>query len=228
MERQQHIIEEYSAYLKKKGFPCIAARAALARQRVRCVVADNMACPKDDRPILQFLYRFIDDYRNTKEFYNSAAVIFGNPGNITEEEFDELLWKRLQALSNLDAANYAFDKRVSNLPSSLHFSFSLGEEAFYIIGLHSNSSRQARRFAYPTLVFNPHAQFEQLRQTGKYEIMKNVVRKRDIALSGSVNPMLEDFGIVSEVYQYSGRKYDDTWECPLKIKHATTKNNSTP
>jgi FPC/CPF motif-containing protein YcgG len=55
--------------------------------------------------------------------------------------------------------------------------------------------------------------------------MKNTVRKRDIAFSGSVNPMLQDFGESSEVYQYSGRKYDDSWQCPLKITHAETKHN---
>jgi FPC/CPF motif-containing protein YcgG len=57
--------------------------------------------------------------------------------------------------------------------------------------------------------------------------MKDVVRKRDIAYSGSVNPMLTDFGNASEVYQYSGRKYEDTWQCPLKINHTTIEHNST-
>ncbi|MBA3674464.1 MAG: YqcI/YcgG family protein, partial [Chitinophagaceae bacterium] len=99
---------------------------------------------------------------------------------------------------------------------------------FYIIGLHTASSRQARQFKYPTLVFNPHAQFEQLKETAKYDMMKNAVRKRDIAFSGSVNPMLQDFGESSEAYQYSGRKYDESWQCPLKITHAETKHNSSP
>ena len=85
----------------------------------------------------------------------------------------------------------------------------------------------SRQFKYPTLVFNPHAQFEQLRKTAKYDKMKLAVRKRDMAYSGSINPMLEDFGKVSEVYQYSGRKYDETWQCPLKINHATIKHNTT-
>ncbi len=57
--------------------------------------------------------------------------------------------------------------------------------------------------------------------------MKNAIRKRDVAFSGSVNPMLEDFGKTSEVYQYSGRNYDSNWQCPLKITHATTNDNTT-
>ena len=224
----QVITEEYLAYLKAKQFPCIGAKATLARQQIKCMVADHMACSKDDTIILKFLYAFVDDYRKSTEFYHSAAVIFKAPEFTDEKMFDELLWQRLQALTDLDAENYGYDNRVDADPSSAKFSFSLQEEAFYIIGLHAESSRLARQFRYPTLVFNPHIQFEQLRKTNRYEVMKNVVRKRDIVFSGSVNPMLEDFGKSSEVYQYSGRQYDDTWQCPLKINHAATENNSAP
>ena len=219
------VVEEYLSFLENKEFPCIAAKAALARQQVKCMVAGNMACPKDDTGILQFLYEFVEEYRMSKDFYHTATIVFSGPQIDDEKLFDELLWQRLQALEILDAENYSYDNRVESDPSSSSFSFSIKEEAFYIIGLHPASSRQARQFKYPALVFNPHAQFEQLRSTTKYEVMKNTVRKRDIALSGSVNPMLQDFGESSEVFQYSGRKYDETWQCPLKITHAETKHN---
>ena len=219
------VVEEYLSFLENKEFPCIAAKAALARQQVKCMVTGNMACPKDDTGILQFLYEFVEEYRMSKDFYHTATIVFSGPQIDNEKLFDELLWQRLQALEILDAENYSYDNRVESDPSSSSFSFSIKEEAFYIIGLHPASSRQARQFKYPALVFNPHAQFEQLRSTTKYEVMKNTVRKRDIALSGSVNPMLQDFGESSEVFQYSGRKYDETWQCPLKITHAETKHN---
>lgn len=214
------IIKEYKAYLEKKEFACIAAKAALGKQQIQCFVADHLACPKDDRDILQFLYSFVDGYRQSDELYHSAAVIFRGPDLHNETMFDELLWQRLQSLSDIDARTYSYDKRVAADPASGEFSFSLKEEAFYIVGLHPASSRLTRRFSYPTLVFNPHKQFEQLRETAKYNSIKGVVRKRDVAYSGSVNPMLDDFGEVSEVFQYSGRRYDESWECPLKINHA--------
>lgn len=97
---------------------------------------------------------------------------------------------------------------------------------FFIIALHPGSSRPLRRFTYAALVFNPHMQFEELRETGKYNNMKYAVRKRDLAYSGSINPMLTDFGDASEIYQYSGRKYDNTWQCPLKINHAPIEHNT--
>jgi FPC/CPF motif-containing protein YcgG len=224
---KQEIMQEYFAFLSNRSFPCIGAKAALAKQHISCMVADHMSCSKDDKAILEFLYSFVDSYRQSKEVYHSAVVIFKSTAINNEETFDMLLWQRLQALSNLDMLQFEYDKRVTDDPLSANFSFSLKEEAFFIIGLHPSSNRVARRFQYPALVFNPHTQFEALRKTERYDRMKDAVRKRDIALEGSVNPMLKDFGESSEAYQYSGRKYDDTWQCPLKINHGAIKHHST-
>ncbi len=221
----QAITEEYFAYIRNKAFPCVGARAALADNNIKCIVADHMACPKDDLTILQFLYDFVDDYRKSKKLFHSAVIIFKEPVYCNEEMFDRLLWQRLQALADLDAQKHDYDKRVDANPASANFSFSLKEEAFFIVGMHPSSSRRTRQFKHPCLVFNPHAQFEKLRKTNRYERMKKVVRKRDTAYSGSVNPMLRDFGESSEVYQYSGRNYDDKWQCPLKINHGKNKQD---
>ncbi len=223
---EQHIVEEYLAFIKNDEFPCIAAKAALAKQQIKCYVAGHMACPKDDQAILAFLYDFVKEYRKANTLYHSATIIFQSPVDMAEEDFDKLLWMRLQAISNLDAKNFSYDKRVASEPQSPHFSFSIMEEAFFIIGLNPGSNRLTRQFKYPTLTFNAHAQFEQLRELNKFDKMQEVVRKRDLIYSGSVNPMLENYGVASEVYQYSGIKYDEQWKCPLNIKHDKPKRNS--
>ena len=219
------IIEAYLQHLRGKEFPCIAAKTAVAMEQVRCMVADHLACPKDDMAILKFLYEFVDAYRKSESIYNSAAIIFKGPEAGDEETFDKFLWQRLQSISDLDSAHHQYDSRVDSDPSSPKFSFSLKEEAFYVIGLHPSSSRKARQFIYPTLVFNAHDQFEKLRNTNKYEPMKRAVRRRDEKLSGSVNPMLSDFGAASEVFQYSGRKYDKDWKCPFISHHGEPDGN---
>lgn len=213
-------IEQYKSFIYRQEYPCIAAKEAVRKQRVKVFVAGHMACPKDDRAILDFMYNFVDEYRSSEDFFHSAAVIFEGPTEIPSEEmFEAMLFQRLQSLADIGAKEYAYDKRVSSDPTSRDFSFSIKEEAFYIIGLHPKSSRAARRFDYPTMVFNPHQQFETLRATHRYEKMKNIVRKLDTAFSGSVNPMLQDFGSSPEVFQYSGRKVDQSWQCPLKINN---------
>lgn len=213
------IADDFKAHLRSVIYPCVAARQASLKQTIECYTAGHMMCPHDDASILQFIYDFVDTYRNASPGYHSAVVIFTAPIRMDEAQFDAMLWQRLQSLSTLDAKNYPYDSRVDQDPASPSFSFSLKEEAFYVIGMHPGSGRKARQYPYPVLVFNPHAQFERLRQEEHFTRMQNIVRKRELAYSGSVNPMLTDFGEVPEVFQYSGRVYDRDWQCPLKINH---------
>ena len=87
-----------------------------------------------------------------------------------------------------------------------------------MIGLHGGASRLARRLPFPALVFNSHRQFEQLRADGRYAKMQAATRERDIALQGSINPNLADFGRASEARQYSGRAVDSGWVCPFRAR----------
>jgi FPC/CPF motif-containing protein YcgG len=221
------VIEEYLDFIRDKDFPCIAAKAAVAENQIKIFVANHLARSKDDVEILKFLYQFVDEYRAAEISYHSAVIIFREPEKCSEEMFSDLLWERLQSISDLDSVHCAWDRRVEKDASSSAFSFSIKEEAFYVIGLHAQSSRKSRQFKYPALVFNPHDQFEKLRASNKYTAMKEAVRKRDVKLSGSVNPMLADFGESSEVFQYSGLRYDSNWKCPFAAKHETPDHNST-
>ncbi|HEX8061450.1 MAG TPA: guanitoxin biosynthesis heme-dependent pre-guanitoxin N-hydroxylase GntA [Cyclobacteriaceae bacterium] len=205
--------QEFADFVDTKDFPCIAAKAAVAKDQICVMICDHVACPKDDQAITEFIYNFVDGYRSGKKMYTSAVIIFKEPQQCSEEYFDTMMWQRLQGVADHDQQTW--DPRVSSDPSDADFSFSVKEEAFYIIGLHPGSSRKARQFQYPAIVFNPHDQFERLRATHRYETMKETVRKRDIVFSGSVNPMLTDFGKSSEAVQYSGRVYDATWKCPF-------------
>ena len=64
------------------------------------------------------------------------------------------------------------DPSVSSNPAEPDFSLSFGGRAFFVVGLHPNASRPARRFPRPSLVFNLHKQFEWLRNSGVYERMR--------------------------------------------------------
>ena len=109
---------------------------------------------------------------------------------------------------------------VAEDPDNPHFSLSFGGEAFFVVGLHPQASRPARRFSSPVLVFNLHAQFERLRAEGRYEKLRAAILERDEALAGSVNPMLARHGEASEARQYSGRAVDADWRCPMKGRPA--------
>ena len=86
----------------------------------------------------------------------------------------------------------------------------------YVIGMHPKASRLARTRPYPTMVFNLHEQFDRLRARGKFEMMKQTIRTRDMTLQGSINPMLASFGDSSEARQYSGQAVPENWACPFR------------
>ena len=220
------VIEAFIQHIQDHTFPCLAAHSALSYDQLRYYVADHIACPHDDAGILSFLYDFVDELRQGIHSYFSAVVLFREPVIHSEEMFETFFWKRLQSLADMDALKYPYDPRVDRDVDSPTFSFSLKEEAFYIIGLHPASSRKARSFSYPAMVFNAHVQFEKLREENHYTKMQEVVRKRDIAFSGSVNPLLSDFGTASEAVQYTGREYGPQWKCPLIIRHARPDHHS--
>jgi hypothetical protein len=116
----------------------------------------------------------------------------------------------------IDRRDYQWDPNVDSDPESPHFSMSIGGKGFFVVGLHPNASRSARRFKYPTMVFNLHAQFERLRDEGRYETIRSKTIERDIALDGTANPMLARHGQGPAAAQYSGRLVSNNWKCPFK------------
>jgi FPC/CPF motif-containing protein YcgG len=125
------------------------------------------------------------------------------------------LWKFLHSLHQIDPQPW--DKTTSADTESPEFSFSFLGVSFYIVGMHPNSSREARSTPFPMIVFNLHSQFEMLRGTGRYSRVRDLIRKRDKEKQGTVNPMLEDFGTNSEARQYSGRAVEKNWKCPYNF-----------
>jgi FPC/CPF motif-containing protein YcgG len=146
------------------------------------------------------------------------VAIFRGPVAADEIAFERRLWQQLQLLHEQDEPGAAWDPAVSDDPISNEFSFSFGGRALFVVGMHPASSRLARRFLRPTLVFNPRAQFERLRTEGKFERLRARVRERDMALQGTLNPNLADFGEQSEARQYSGRAVEEEWRCPFHRK----------
>lgn len=211
----QEIISSFKEKLSDRAFPCVAARSALGKGNIEIFIAGHLACPEDDTAILRFIYEFTKKFRQAEKGFSSAVVIFARTPVLDEKTFESFLFQRLTALRKTDALSYKYDERVDEDPLSANFSLSLMEEAFFIIGLHPGSSRPARQFEHAAIVFNPHVQFDKMRAENKYEKMKSIVRQRDMAYAGSVNPALADFGSRSEVFQYSGRQPDEDDRCPF-------------
>src|SRR5580698_1097106 len=206
----------FRAFVMDRPFPCVGAKSAVGRGQMRFVVARDIGSAWDDLRIYRKLLAFATAYREEPKLFQSFVVLFEQSPSIGEDAFEAALWDRVQSLTDKDAWHgQDYDPRVSADPESPHFSLSFGGEAFFVVGLHPDASRPARRFERPALVFNLHDQFERLREQGKYEKMRAAIIDRDVALSGLANPMLAGHGTDSESKQYSGREVRDDWKCPF-------------
>ena len=166
--------------------------------------------------LLKNLYLFVDDYREKPQKLRSFIVVLDDEKSKTFEGYEKNFWKIISELSLEDKKHFSHDPRVSDDPQNPNFSYSVKSEAFFILGLHPQSPRLARRFFRPAIVFNLHQQFEDMRRKGIFGKVRNLIRKKDLILQGSPNPMLSDFGEKSEIFQYLGKVYSTVSELNLQ------------
>lgn len=220
----EFVHDSFRNHVLNPKFSCVAAKSAINRGQYRFGIYNDMSSKEATAGLARDLFCFVQEQKgDLAEGFATFVASFAGPNIPGELEFEGLLWGLLQNLHDLDSSYYAWDATVSADPQSADFSFSFGGQAFFIVGLFPGSSRWTRRFAWPTLIFNAHHQFERLREEGKYERMQSTIRAREHTLQGTINPNLADFGKLSEARQYSGRPVEAEWRCPF---HPRTGNQS--
>lgn len=215
-----NLTERFLSFVGEADFPCVGAKTALNKSQIHVNQYDDIRCPLNETDMLASIHQFVESFDLERDMYSSLVATFELPDTISETEFDRVLWEKLQRLHEIDACLKPWDSKVSSDPHNAQFSLSLGGKGFFVVGLHPNASRKSRRFPYPAIVFNLHEQFDMLRKQKRFEAFKDHIRKPDTAYCGSKNELLANHGDSSEVYQYSGVKHSENWECPFKrIKH---------
>ena len=209
----------------RQEFPCVGARAAFNAGSYRISAYAELGSERATAALARDLFAFTrSGLREASEYATFVAVFAGArsapEGHASaadaELRFEAALWRQLQQLNRVDAPHFDWDPMASADPTDPQFSFSFAGQALYVIGMHPHSSREARRFRWPAMVFNPHEQFEKLRADGKWKRMQQTIRERDVQLQGSINPMLSDFGEATEARQYAGRAVEDDWRAPFE------------
>lgn len=209
--------QAFRDFIALPDFPCVGAKSAAGTGRLKVIEARDITSAWDDLNIHRDLMDWAEAYRDDRQGLRSFAVVFRGPADLSEEEFEAAMWSRLQSMADKDSwLGQRYDASVSRDPADPHFALSFGGEAFFVVGLHPNASRPARRFSQPALVFNLHDQFVRLREEGRYQRMREVILARDEELAGTVNPMLAEHGKGSAARQYSGRSVGDDWNCPFR------------
>lgn len=213
----EHHNQELKEFINDVSFPCIMAKAVMKTGFLSSHLIPDIETEESIRDTLKKMYGFIDDFRSTSKSLSSFVLMLDKKEYASYEIFEQHFWKFLARLHELDKKSYPYDPRVSSDPRNDNFSYSIKSEAFFILILHPDSPRWARRFKYPAIVFNPHVQFENLRERNLFKKIQNVIRKKDKLLQGQINPMLNDYGERSEVFQYTGKVYSSYDQIPLEI-----------
>jgi FPC/CPF motif-containing protein YcgG len=216
MTNAERVASEFRDFVQHPDFPCLGAKGVVRVNRYELEVYGALGNGSDAPRLVSDLARFSEAAVDDR--LSAFVAVFPDAPPEDEIDFERRLWKELQLLHEADPHHARGPEGVSSDPEDPLFSFSVGGRAFFVVGLNPRSSRVARRFVWPALVFNPHEQFSRLRAEGRFEGLRSAIRARDIALQGSENPNLADFGERSEARQYSGRQTEGDWKCPFHHK----------
>lgn len=212
-----------TAFVLDDHFPCVGARSAAKKDRMRFGLYKALGDIDSAHQLCADLAKFSAEFPSAGEVPVSFVAMFESARS-GERDFSNALWSHLEAMHDADRLQYEWDPAVSSDAHCDSFSFSIAGRAFFVVGLHPDASRSARRTPFPCLVFNFHDQFETLKRSGKYAGMQKVIRARDVALQGSINPSLARFGEASEARQYAGDLVATDWVCPFVAKKAIHAN----
>ncbi|MGW7275024.1 guanitoxin biosynthesis heme-dependent pre-guanitoxin N-hydroxylase GntA [Streptomyces sp. NPDC054864] len=203
-------------WISGDGFSCLAAKAALRRENLTHVELGKMGSSESTADLHTAVSDFVREQLSPEENFATLVAVFSEPAELTEPEFDELLWQQLADLHVVDVARgHSWAPDVERDPASPHFGFSLAGHPFFVVGMHSGASRASRRFERPAIAFNSHHQFRRLKESGVYYGLQRRIRQREMRLQQSINPNLADFGDASEARQYAGSATGEQWRCPF-------------
>ncbi|MGO1242686.1 MAG: guanitoxin biosynthesis heme-dependent pre-guanitoxin N-hydroxylase GntA [Sphingobacterium sp.] len=214
-KRIQKIYQDFIQKVDATDYPCLGAKSAIHTNHYRFGIYEEMGNPESTVSLARDLKKYIKETIAADSQYMTMIAVFTDVVQ-SELAFEKKLWEQLQSLHDFEKGSQPWDPAVSSNPQEDDFSFSFHGTAFFVVGIHPNASRKARRFGYCGMAFNLHSQFEKLRENNLYEKMKRAIREREATYDGDINPMLKDHGEGLEAPQYSGRQVGQSWKCPFR------------
>src|SRR3712207_2744224 len=137
---QDEALAAFRALVTEQEFPCVGARAAFNARSYALNVYDELATDRATANLSRELLDFANSELRDHEYATFVAV-FRAPVVTDELQFEHLLWRQLALLNHAD--DEPWDAHVSSDPADPQFSFSFAGQAFYVIGMHPQSSRIA-------------------------------------------------------------------------------------
>lgn len=216
---EEDINHEIRSFILQKNYPCVAAIQSVVRHDYVIGTYGQFGTGTHWHKLRTDLLNFLELQRSTQSRYMSFWAIFTasihTPDN--ELDFENKLWRELSLLSSEEERAADWGNINASDPNDPSFCFSLNGVQLFVVGLHPESSRFARRFSRPAMVFNAFSQFEVFEEEGTYAAMVKIIRQNDLRFQGSINPMVLAHGDDWEAIQYSGRENPESWKCPFNF-----------
>lgn len=123
------IREQFAAFVRDKDFPCVGAKSALSRGTLETCIGWSLDSSWNDVEMHRSLLDWSARYKRDPGLFRSLAWIFKEPRDLSESQFEQAMWNRLQSLADKDVwLGQPYDGRVSADPDDPHFSLSFGGE----------------------------------------------------------------------------------------------------
>jgi FPC/CPF motif-containing protein YcgG len=198
-------------------FPCLGARSAFRNHGYVFQVYEDLRTDAGAAALADGLREFTKKRHELGNFYTFIAS-FVEPGAVSDESsWDRQIWEVLQRLHDLDTEPW--DDRWSTTPEDADFALSFAGCGQLVVTLYPGASRYSRRFAWPTLIFNPPEQDRaNFPDDESFLRFQDTIRARDVRLQGTMNPSLPPTLDDPQAPGFSGAPVGDHWRCPIKIR----------
>lgn len=205
---------QFRALLLSEAYTCLGGTSAVRRGQYRFGLYPELAsggavsaCAGD---LADFAREFPADEHPVAVF----VAAFDGPLSMDEAEFEIKLWNQLAGLHDCDRQRADWTAEPPDDWDKDDIGFVFADRHFFVVGLHAAASRWARRFGWPTLVFNALSHEKPIRAVGQFERMQERIRDRDRDLQGSVSPTIG----LCQTAQFSGRNVTAEWRCPADLE----------
>ena len=226
VNRTNAVHEEIRSLIMQPSYPCVAAVQSVVRQDYIVGLYSNFGEGRSWKKLRVDLIQFLNQLSVTNSRYLSFWAVFEESEmNLTENQFEEKFWKELSLITSLEERDQDWGHLHPANPDDPMFCLSINREKLFVVGLHDSSSREARRFSKPAMVFNAFSQFEKFQLEGTYKKMVETNRNRDVKFQGAANPMAIAHGEKWESIQFSGKENSSTWKCPFHFFKTKDKPN---
>lgn len=205
------------ALVSAQSFPCLGARSALASGSYLFNLYEDMGSAESLLDLATDLRHFAEVRLGMGCLYSFVASFVEPriPGD--EAAWESFFWALMQRLHDIDTDSW--DPRFSQDPESPDFAFSFAGLGHLVVTLYPGASRFSRRFAWPTLVFNPLEQDRaKFPEEEAFLRFRDQIRLRDARLQGQVNPSLPRMLDDSQVPGFAGAPVPSDWRCPLRLR----------